>query len=109
MPLALMLLCLMFHIPTPRAPMLPDLMLHALTAATIDVMIVWTAAGMTDEMIDGRTREMTDETLAMMFQVTTAEVSHTSTEIETVVGPETINGCIATTCILALVAVVSGD
>ena len=61
------------------------------------------------EMAGGMSDEMTDETLAMMFQVTTAEVSHTSTETETVVGLETINGCIVTTCTLALVAVVSGD
>ena len=64
-------------------------------------MIAETAGGMTDEM--------TDETLAMMLQVVTAEAGRTSTETETVAGLETSNGCIATTCTLALVAVVSGN
>ena len=99
--LAPMLLSLRFPILTPHVSMLHDQAFHALTAETIDVMTAETAGGMIDEMIDER--------VAMMRQVTTAEAGRTSTETETVVGLETINGCIATTCTLALVAVVSGD
>ena len=78
--------------------MLRDQMPHAPNAATIDVMIEETAVGVTDEM--------TDETFPTMLQMITAEAGRTSTETETVVGLETISGCIATICTLVLVAVV---
>ena len=55
------------------------------------------------------TDELTDETLTTMLQMTMAEAGRTSIETEMVVGLEMINGCIATICTLALVAVVSRD
>ena len=103
--LARKLLSLKFHSLTHRIPILYAWTLHALTAATIDVTINVTIA----ERAGGTSDEMSVETLVMMLQVTTAEAGHTSTETGTVVGLETINGCIATTCTLALVAAVSGD
>ena len=67
-------------------------------------MIAETAGG----MIEGVNDETTDETPTMILQVITAEVGRILTETETMVGLETTNGCIATTCTLDLVAVVSG-
>ena len=101
-PLTPMLLPLIFQILTPRARMLydqtpRDQILYVRTAETIDVIIAEMAGG------------MTDETLATMLPVTTAEAGHMSTETETVVGLEAINDSIATTCTPALVVVVSGD
>ena len=92
-----MLLSLTFHNPTSRVRMFHDQTLLALTAEMIDAMIVETTGGTTDEI--------TDETLAMMLQVTTAEEGRTPIETEVGFGLEMINDCTATTCTLALVAV----
>ena len=103
--LARKLLSLKFHNLTHRIPILYAWTLRALTAATIDVTINVTIA----ETVGGTSDEMNVETLGMMLQVTTAEADRTSTETGTVVGLGMINGCIATTCTLALVAADSGD
>ena len=95
--LALMLLSLMSHNLMFRGPRLHELILHAPTAETIDVMIAETAGG------------MTDETLTIILKVTTVEAGHILTEIETMVGLGTTNGCIATTCTHAIVVVASDD
>ena len=103
--LARKLLYLKFHSLMHPVPILYAWTLRAQTAATTDVTINVTIA----ETVGGTSDEMSVETPGMMLQVTTAEAGHTSTEIGTVVGLVMINGCIAITCTLALVAADSGD